>query len=164
MFLHAGLPFAKKGGSDLALPKMGMPVGLVHWEVFLPAKFKVADFGGNAIPQSLVIGGWDAAAGEGAEALNEFKKGYLSVLFDIATESKSFDEYKAALNQFFCEVNPANEDAWKGALQEVRQGRLALSGFGSAKAESWMPKIDVQNVGHHATPTVNAFDSVAEAA
>jgi hypothetical protein len=106
-----------------------------------------------------------AGGGSGlTEALNEFKKGYLSVLFDIATESKSFDEYKAALTQFFCEVNPANEDAWKGALQEVRQGKLALSGFGSAKAESWMPKIDVQNVGHHATPTVNAFDSVAEAA
>jgi hypothetical protein len=67
VFLHAGAPFAKKGGSELALPKMDMPVGLVNWEVFLPERFKVADFGGNAIPAALVASaGPDVAAGEGA--------------------------------------------------------------------------------------------------
>lgn len=67
VFLHAGMPFAKKGGSELTLPKMDMPVGLVNWEVFLPAKYKVADFGGNVIPAALVDrAGWDPAAGEGA--------------------------------------------------------------------------------------------------
>jgi hypothetical protein len=75
VFLHAGAPFAKKGGSELALPKMDMPVGLVNWEVFLPERFKVADFGGNAIPAALVASaGPDVAAGEGATALNEFAR------------------------------------------------------------------------------------------
>jgi hypothetical protein len=70
VFLHAGAPFSKKGGSELALPKMDMPVGLVNWEVFLPARFKVADFGGNVIPAALVASaGPDAAAGEGAPGL-----------------------------------------------------------------------------------------------
>ncbi|HMD70065.1 MAG TPA: carboxypeptidase-like regulatory domain-containing protein [Bryobacteraceae bacterium] len=70
VFLHAGIPFAKKGGSELALPKMDMPVGLVNWEVFLPDRFKVADFGGNTIPQAVVeSAGWDPAAGEGAVGL-----------------------------------------------------------------------------------------------
>ncbi len=73
VFLHAGLPFAKKGGSELALPKMDMPVGLVNWEVFLPEKYKVADFGGNAIPQALVSGGWDAAAGEGSVVVGDLE-------------------------------------------------------------------------------------------
>jgi len=67
VFLHAGAPFARKGGSELTLPKMDMPVGLVHWEVFLPDRFKVADFGGNAIHETLVAGaGSDAASAEGA--------------------------------------------------------------------------------------------------
>jgi hypothetical protein len=67
VFLHAGLPFAKKGGSELALPKMDMPVGLVSWEVFLPDKFKVADFGGNAIPSALVAWGGPALRDEEGE-------------------------------------------------------------------------------------------------
>jgi hypothetical protein len=44
---------------------MDMPVGLVQWEVFLPTRYKVADFGGNVIPDSLVaLAGPDPAAGE----------------------------------------------------------------------------------------------------
>jgi hypothetical protein len=49
VFLHAGAPFAKKGGTELSLPKMDVPVGLVEWEVFLPQQYKVTDFGGDAI-------------------------------------------------------------------------------------------------------------------
>lgn len=50
VFLHAGAPFEKKGGAELVLPKMDIPIGLVQWEVFLPTQFKVSDFGGDAIP------------------------------------------------------------------------------------------------------------------
>jgi hypothetical protein len=54
VFLHEGTPFAKKGGSELALPKMDVPVGLVTWEVFLPKQYRVAEFGGDAIPERLL--------------------------------------------------------------------------------------------------------------
>jgi hypothetical protein len=54
VFLHEGSPFAKKGGGELALPKMDVPVGLVTWEVFLPKQYRVADFGGDAIPQKFL--------------------------------------------------------------------------------------------------------------
>jgi hypothetical protein len=54
VFLHEGTPFARKGGSELALPKMDMPVGLVTWEVFLPKQYRVAEFGGDAIPERLL--------------------------------------------------------------------------------------------------------------
>ena len=54
VFQHAGTPFAKKGGSDLALPKMDVPVGILQWEVFLPNQYKVKDFGGDVISASLV--------------------------------------------------------------------------------------------------------------
>jgi hypothetical protein len=54
VFMHSGAPFAKKGGSDIALPKMDIPVNLLQWEVFLPEQYKVKDFGGDAIAASLL--------------------------------------------------------------------------------------------------------------
>ncbi len=54
VFMHSGTPFAKKGGSDLALPKMDVPINLLQWEVFLPEQYKVKDFGGDAIAANLL--------------------------------------------------------------------------------------------------------------
>jgi len=54
VFMHSGAPFAKKGGSDLSLPKMDVPINLLQWEVFLPERYKVKDFGGDAIATNLL--------------------------------------------------------------------------------------------------------------
>jgi hypothetical protein len=54
VYMDSGAPFAKKGGSELALPKMDVPIGLLQWEVFLPERYKVTDFGGDAISASLL--------------------------------------------------------------------------------------------------------------
>jgi hypothetical protein len=54
VIMHAGTPFAQKGGGELALPKMDVPVGLVEWEVFLPERYRVKDFGGDAVPAALL--------------------------------------------------------------------------------------------------------------
>ncbi len=54
VFMHSGAPFAKKGGSDLSLPKMDVPINLLQWEVFLPEQYKVKDFGGDAIAATLL--------------------------------------------------------------------------------------------------------------
>jgi hypothetical protein len=54
VFMHSGVPFAKKGGADLSLPKMDVPINLLQWEVFLPEQFKVKDFGGDAIATNLL--------------------------------------------------------------------------------------------------------------
>ena len=64
VFLHPGSPFAKKGDSDLRLPKMDIPISILEWEVFLPEQYKVKGFGGDALAASL----WPSAyplAGEG---------------------------------------------------------------------------------------------------
>jgi hypothetical protein len=53
VFQHAGAPFAKKGGAELALPKMDIPIGNLQWEVFLPEQYKVANFGGDALAAHL---------------------------------------------------------------------------------------------------------------
>jgi len=62
VFLHSGAPFAKKGGSDLSLPKMDVPIDLLQWEVFLPQQYRVKDFGGDALATSLLPPiSWDIA-------------------------------------------------------------------------------------------------------
>lgn len=53
VFMHAGAPFAKKGGSELALPTMDIPINLLEWEVYLPEQYKVKDFGGDVIAVKL---------------------------------------------------------------------------------------------------------------
>jgi hypothetical protein len=54
VFLHSGAPFAKKGGAELSLPSMDIPISLLNWEVFLPERYKVKDFGGDVIAANLV--------------------------------------------------------------------------------------------------------------
>jgi hypothetical protein len=77
VFMHSGTPFAKKGGSELALPKMDIPIGLLQWEVFLPARYKVQDFGGDVISARLLPAGVTEAAedeeGRYVAAVEDFK-------------------------------------------------------------------------------------------
>jgi hypothetical protein len=54
VFIHAGAPFARKGDSELNLPKMDIPISFLQWEVFLPETYKVRDFGGDAIATHLL--------------------------------------------------------------------------------------------------------------
>lgn len=54
VFMHSGTPFARKGGSDLSLPSMDIPISVMQWELFLPEQFKVKDFGGDVIAASLL--------------------------------------------------------------------------------------------------------------
>jgi hypothetical protein len=53
VFLHSGAPFAKKGDSDISLPKMDVPISILEWELYLPEQYKVKDFSGDAISASL---------------------------------------------------------------------------------------------------------------
>ena len=54
VFLHSGTSFAKKGGADLSLPSMDIPISILNWEVFLPERYKVKDFGGDVIAANRV--------------------------------------------------------------------------------------------------------------
>ncbi len=54
VFMHSGAPFAKKGGAELSLPNMDVPIDLLSWEVFLPERYKVKDFAGDVIAANRV--------------------------------------------------------------------------------------------------------------
>jgi Carboxypeptidase regulatory-like domain len=64
VFMHSGTPFAKKGGSEISLPKMDVPITVLQWEVFLPEQYKVKDFGGDAISANLLPVTTSAASGD----------------------------------------------------------------------------------------------------
>jgi len=65
VFMHSGTPFAKKGGSELSLPGMDVPISLLHWEVFLPERYQVKDFGGDVIPAAFLPPAFRMSAGLG---------------------------------------------------------------------------------------------------
>jgi len=49
VYVHAGMPFQKKGDIDMALPKMDIPIGVVEWEVFVPEQYQARAIDGNMI-------------------------------------------------------------------------------------------------------------------
>jgi len=98
-------------------------------------------------------------------AYRRFKESYLSVLFDIAAEAKTFKQFEKAVREFFGEINEPNARDWQAALAEVRRRPTSLAGLPSLKAESQPPRLRVVLLaGHKTKPTANEFDVIAEAA
>ena len=53
VYLSNGARFAKNGSYDMGLPKLDIPVNLLTWEVSLPDRLEVKQFGGNALAADL---------------------------------------------------------------------------------------------------------------
>jgi hypothetical protein len=68
-----------------------------------------------------------AIAASGAtidEAFLRFRQGHKEVLFDIAQDSTTFDEFRTEVERFFNEGD-ADEQAWENALKVIRDGHIA---------------------------------------
>lgn len=109
-------------------------------------------------------GGIAGGGAERSEAIREFKKSYLSVLFDIAAEVDSFDEFKRQAAEFFAEGNTPNEEIWNAALADVKRGELTID-LPRVRSETRPPQIEITQVREtDIGPNVNEFDELAEAA
>ena len=53
VYYSSGSRFAKSGAYDMGLPKLSIPVNLLTWEVSLPERLEVRQFGGNAFSAEL---------------------------------------------------------------------------------------------------------------
>lgn len=53
VYLSSGSRFAKSGSYDMGLPRLDIPVNLLTWEVLLPDRLEVKQFGGNAFAAEL---------------------------------------------------------------------------------------------------------------
>lgn len=49
VYLHDGTPFVRKGDVQMLLPTMDLPVGVVHWEVFVPDDIRARRVAGTAL-------------------------------------------------------------------------------------------------------------------
>jgi len=53
VYLSSGARFAKNGSYEMGLPKLDIPVNLLTWEISLPDRLEVRQFGGNALSAEL---------------------------------------------------------------------------------------------------------------
>src|SRR5262249_55070981 len=91
VFMHSGAPFAKKGGSELALPAIDIPINVLEWEVYLPEQYKVKDFGGDAIAMNRFPGGISVGSGGGIGpgAVNDIAAGSI---VNLPLNSRTFTQ------------------------------------------------------------------------
>jgi Carboxypeptidase regulatory-like domain len=54
VYLHSGQAFAKRGESQMMLPKLDVPVSVLEWELFLPDRYSTKPVAGNVLPAALV--------------------------------------------------------------------------------------------------------------
>ena len=68
VYVQSGQPFAKKGRAELVLPRMDIPVALVEWEMFVPDRYRVRRFEGNAMlePAPVLIVNGETKNGRGS--------------------------------------------------------------------------------------------------
>ena len=53
VYTSAGTRFTKSGSYEMGLPKLDVPINLLTWEVSLPDRLEVKQFGGNALAAEL---------------------------------------------------------------------------------------------------------------
>lgn len=82
-------------------------------------------------------GGMSAGGCDIGEAQRSFRETYRTILFDIAEDASSFDDFEAEVDKFFNDSSPDLLEEWKAAVQEVRTGQV--------EAE-WLPRVDSDSV------------------
>lgn len=63
------------------------------------------------------------------EAFLRFRETYRYVLFDLAEESKTFDDFKKEVNSFYSQINEVEKESWDLAFQAMRAGKVPLDEF-----------------------------------
>jgi len=71
VYLNSGARFGKSGSYEMAIPKLDVPVSIMTWEVFLPDRVEVRQFGGNALSASLFPSGAADSLAIGIEGADE---------------------------------------------------------------------------------------------
>jgi hypothetical protein len=107
-------------------------------------------------------GGVAAGGITAGEAQSEFREAYKSVLFDIAAEAVTFEDFEREVKQFVSDRNEPTFSDWEAAVNEVRHGRVDADWLPKRRAESRVG-VDVVLVEHPA-PSVNVLDEAELAA
>src|SRR5713226_6392020 len=71
VYSNSGTRFAKSGAYEMGLPKLDIPVNLLTWEISLPDRLEVRQFGGNALAAELFPAAAQSAIADGTDEFNE---------------------------------------------------------------------------------------------
>src|SRR5260221_79762 len=71
VYLSSGQRFGKNGAYEMTLPKLDIPVNVLTWEVSLPDRLEVRQFGGNALAAELFPSAAQNMIVDGADDFNE---------------------------------------------------------------------------------------------
>ena len=142
VFMHSGAPFAKKGGAELSLPNMDIPISLLTWEVFLPEQYKVKDFGGDVIAANRVPQPFREEV-----ALIDLSNGEAFTLSNVRTDALPgqmggyvVDPSGAVVPNARITITSTDNGTTRTAVTDA-QGRWLIGGLGSGnfKAKAEMP-------------------------
>jgi len=104
------------------------------------------------------------------ETYLRFRNTYKSVLFDIAAESRDFDDFKREVERFFHEPDEEEERRWNEAVRALRSGEAApeppFASLPKEPPESRPSQITVErlDVSKRFTPSDNIPDLYIAAA
>jgi hypothetical protein len=84
VYLSSGSPFAKVGSYSMAVPKLDVPVNILTWEVFLPDRLVVKQFGGNALSASLFPTGAHADLAISIDGVEDESNVWTESIVDLA--------------------------------------------------------------------------------
>ena len=91
VYVHSGTPFLKKGDIEMSLPKMDVPIGVVHWEVFVPEQYSARAIDGNMIDAHRF---WSVPSQSGDHPIARVPPATLSETVTVVGQSAIRDERK----------------------------------------------------------------------
>ena len=97
-------------------------------------------------------------------AFAEFQHNYRTVLFDLAAEARSFEEFERAVREFFETINEPTSKDWDRALRDVRAARISLPEL-STQVNPAPPTLSIEKLApEHTKPAHNQFSTFEKAA
>jgi predicted RNase H-like HicB family nuclease len=88
-------------------------------------------------------GGFAANGNSPSEAVAEFCTAFRAVLFDIAHDARSFEEFSEEVSRFFNETSPPALAEWEEAVRQVRAGAVNADWLTKRSADSVKLGIEV---------------------
>jgi len=98
----------------------------------------VEEYGATCIygvnPGGLAAGGEDMNS-----ACLDFKSGLAATLFDLAEDADTFDEFKAAANDFVAATDEESVAEWERARSGIRAGTTLLASYAHDRESAGVP-------------------------
>ncbi|HEX3553369.1 MAG TPA: hypothetical protein VIA62_09070 [Thermoanaerobaculia bacterium] len=122
----------------------------------------LTDEDGDFWVEGINPGGFAANGESPSEALAELCSAFRAILFDIASDTESFGDFRATVQKFFDETNAPALREWEEAVQQVKAGKLNAEWLAKRPADTKLG-VDVVEVRQPAA-TNNELGEAALAA